>query len=641
LQALVPQNAKFQWTEVEEDTFQKLKTILVNAPMLTFPDYNEPFVVQTDACDEGLGAVLSQTVNGIERAVEYRSRVLQPAEKPWSVREKEALAIIYACETFRPYLYGTKFTIETDHQSLQWLMKAKSPARLVRWALRLAEFDFDIKYRKGRHNGNADGLSRNPVEELNAIVEIDDVDDVWSLECMLDLICVVREERSAQQSLATLLQSVESSLQKITREQMINAQRNDTNLKDAITRCERGDSDTRNMELIDGMLYLKKTDGKYLLVVPWNLIESVLNMFHNEATAAHLSRDRLYSHLNNRFYWYGMYADVSRWTNSCIKCRSCIPTRPLNHGLLHPIVTTRPMEILGMDILGPFPTTNDGYNYILVCVDLYTSWVEAGLLKTVTAVEVCKLFLSLIVSRHSCPETLLTDQGRQFVSKVFRKLCADFNIKHLESTAYHHQTNGKVERFNKYVEDHLKPLIKPDQRNWDKMLDNVLMSYRMSVNRTTGEKPFFLMYGRDPVLPQDKRVAGIPRNQREVRTTNVNTYKQNLVNTLQATYNQVDHTRAKYQQYYKEYYDKSQHEVKYNKGDQVMLHTPAPKPNQCFKLTAHWHGPYTVNGLINHDTYSLSMTERNRVVNTAAHVQRMMPLPLWVNTRRHKSDADN
>ena len=375
-------------------------------------------------------------------------------------------------------------------------MKAKTPARLVRWALQLAEFDFIIKYRKGRNNGNADGLSRNPIDDVNSIQETTEIDDVWCIENLHELVCIVREVEPASVSLATMLQAIRDNLSKVSKQKMMVAQREDPNLHEVIKKCIDGQPPS-NMKLINDLLYLVREEEKPLLVIPWNLIESVLSLYHDDALSVHLARDRLYEHLKNRFYWYGMYADVSRWTNACLKCQAVKPTRPLSNGLLQPIVTKRPFEKLGMDILGHFPTTPDGFNYVLVCVDLYTSWVEAAPLKTLTAEEVCSLFVKMIVARHGCPETLLTDQGCQFASKVFRKLCVDLGIEHVESAAYHHQTNGKVERFNKFIENSLALLIKPDQRNWDKLLDNVLYVYRTSHNRALDEKPFYLMYGRD------------------------------------------------------------------------------------------------------------------------------------------------
>ena len=117
--------------------------------------------VQTDACLEGLSAVLidGQRIDGHEYVIQYTSRGLQPAERKWCVHEQEGLAIKWACETFRPFLTGTHFIVETDHQSLTWLMKATSPARLVRWALILGEFDFEIKFKQIKN------LIRMPREE--------------------------------------------------------------------------------------------------------------------------------------------------------------------------------------------------------------------------------------------------------------------------------------------------------------------------------------------------------------------------------------------------------------------------------------------------------------------------------------------
>lgn len=114
-------------------------------------------MIQTDASDEGLGAVLCQEIEGNKVVVQYMSRTLHPAEKKWTVREKESRSI--ACEVLRPYVIRSKFIIETHHQSLKWLIEAKFPARLVRWALRLSEYYFEIRYKKGNKNLNADAVS--------------------------------------------------------------------------------------------------------------------------------------------------------------------------------------------------------------------------------------------------------------------------------------------------------------------------------------------------------------------------------------------------------------------------------------------------------------------------------------------------
>ena len=121
----------FVWTDVEEKCFIKLKMLLSLSPILSYPNFEEQFFVQTDACDTDLGAVFAQRYNDKEYVISYASRLLLPNEKNWSTREKEALGIIFACEKFRHYLIGSHFIVETDHQSLEWLLKAQAPARLV------------------------------------------------------------------------------------------------------------------------------------------------------------------------------------------------------------------------------------------------------------------------------------------------------------------------------------------------------------------------------------------------------------------------------------------------------------------------------------------------------------------------------
>lgn len=155
------------------DAFEKCKELLTNAPVLQFPDFSKPFVLTTDASNYALGAVLSQGPVGSDKPIAYASRTLNDAETRYSTIEKELLAIVWATKYFRPYLYGKKFTIYTDHRPLAWINSIKEPnSKLTRWKLRLEEFDYNIIYKNGKQNCNADALSRI---RINALGENDDI----------------------------------------------------------------------------------------------------------------------------------------------------------------------------------------------------------------------------------------------------------------------------------------------------------------------------------------------------------------------------------------------------------------------------------------------------------------------------------
>ena len=167
---LLKTDAKYIWETNQDKAFENLKSILVNKPILQYPDFKKTFIVTCDA-------VLSQGKIGTDLPISFASRTLNKAEKNYSATEKEMLAIVWAIKHFRPYLFGRKFIVVTDHKPLIWLFRVKDPgSRLLKWRIKLEEFDFEIIYKSGKMNTNADALSRFPTTTINLIETTENVD---------------------------------------------------------------------------------------------------------------------------------------------------------------------------------------------------------------------------------------------------------------------------------------------------------------------------------------------------------------------------------------------------------------------------------------------------------------------------------
>lgn len=176
--------AKIEHSNEFIQAFENSKQVLVNHPILQYPDFTKPFILTTDASNIALGAVLSQGIIGSDKPIAYASRTLSETEQKYSTIEKELLGIVWATKYFRPYLYGRKFVICTDHRPLLWLFKLKEPnAKLTRWRLRLQEYDYEIAYKKGKLNVNADALSRI---EINALDDLENASMIVNPDDELD-----------------------------------------------------------------------------------------------------------------------------------------------------------------------------------------------------------------------------------------------------------------------------------------------------------------------------------------------------------------------------------------------------------------------------------------------------------------------
>jgi transposase InsO family protein len=176
LTELLKRNRTFMWDQRTNKACNTLKKLLTEESLLQYPDFTKPCVLTTDTSNEVLGAILSQGPIGQDLPVAYASRTLSNAEKNYSTTEKELLAIVWGCRQYRQYLFGRKFTIVTDHQLLTWVFNVKDPSsRLLRWRLKLEEFDYRIVYKPGIRNTNADALSRINTAEINPALETSSV----------------------------------------------------------------------------------------------------------------------------------------------------------------------------------------------------------------------------------------------------------------------------------------------------------------------------------------------------------------------------------------------------------------------------------------------------------------------------------
>ncbi|CAF1143378.1 unnamed protein product, partial [Brachionus calyciflorus] len=352
--AAVYTNKSLLWTEECARAFKILKERLCGENVLALPNFEKPFIVETDACDLGIGGVLSQECEKITRPVAFYSKTLSPAEQKYSTSEKELLAIVKTVENFKYFLFGRTFKIVTDHQPLKWLSSVKEPAaRLARWLIRLECYYFKIIYRKGSVNQNADGLSRLPIKAVGA------ENNEENCEFMVSFV-----ELRAQTS---DLKWISDLILEYGHKQPHLEPRNQTQLK--LLR------EYKNLFLKNSILF-RKFERNNKIFNQFVIVESdkktVLDNFHKSLFAGHLGYEKTLNKIEERFYWTGMKKDVFKFVQECLTCQKVKQSRNVHSAKMVPLRPIRPLELIAADIVGPLPVATTGKKYILVIIDHFT-----------------------------------------------------------------------------------------------------------------------------------------------------------------------------------------------------------------------------------------------------------------------------
>ena len=540
-----------------QDAIKRLIDSITSEPVLAPPRYDRPFIVKTDAAStEGIGGVLSQADDeGHERVIAYYGRRLNKHERRYTVTEIELLAALESIRHWRPYLWGRQFKLVIDHAALRWLhtmrdtLEGGPASRLMRWILRLSEYNFTVEHKPGIVHKDADAVSR-----LVAVTTVDDTkrrraqlltarryqEQQRRSETKSEVVNsylatgapsldVLHEEQATDEECQTYLDYLHrghaadpvdsTELQEAARIAGIAASRSGSS---GATRRERRRDGPWNLAKFDlrlverdGVLYRIGAEGSLLPFVPLSLRDAIIASFHDHL--GHASYSRTLSMIGARYYWPSLCQDVARYVGECHECT--LAKRPPRRGRASRglDVGHYPFDVLFADILDmakpegyDASDPHSGASKLIVFADSLSRWVEAiPLHSDPTSEQVLDIYMEHVVSRYGTPRRVVTDRGSNLASRVCQAVMQANGTDLSPSSAEHHESAGTVERFHQTLIS-MTRASNEGGGQWPYHLPFLLMSYRATPHRVTGYSPAMLLYGRELRLPAQMGVDSPP-----------------------------------------------------------------------------------------------------------------------------------
>jgi hypothetical protein len=490
----------FKWGPEQQTAFEKLKRALTSAPILKMPDFDLPWILQTDASRTSIGAVLAQRHNGVLLPVAYASRPTNKHERNYSAFELEALAVTFFLNKFRVYLEHRHFELHTDNSALTWLLNhPRQVGKIARWITLINAFQFSVYHISGKDNPIADALSRlyeeqNPKDAnsqapTNISHTNHDTPQTNSVNLLSKIPDVFKDLKSHQQQ--------------------------DPHIAEIIKSLSKPNPPSGYFLQQGILMHVSPNQTKPRIVVPDNIINLLFQYYHQAPTTAHLGMSKTWARIEPNFWADQLKLKISDLVRSCDVCQRSKQAPNTRQGHLSSEIASRPFEKVFIDYIGPLPRSTTGNKYILTVIDSFSKYTVLLAARNTNAKTTVNLLKKGLFSYFGFPKYLVSDNASSFRSKEFSEMCLEFGISHITTTPYY-PNPSHAERANKNIKVAIRIYHSQNQTQWDQNLHFFQIAFNSAQNRSTGfapadlfltftlSHPLELQWNLDELLPQNR-----------------------------------------------------------------------------------------------------------------------------------------